>query len=99
MADYESKVKISVDDSQLDDAKKKIDNLNGKNIKANVQVSGGQNLNNVSKNFNNANKSASAFVSNGTNCCLAYRNRRAPWLPLWGSWLPRKGQTERAIPV
>lgn len=61
MADYESKVKISVDDSQLDDAKKKIDNLNGKNIKANVQVSGGQNLNNVSKNFNNANKSASAF--------------------------------------
>ena len=21
---------------------------------------------------------------------------RAPWLPLWGSWLPRKGQTERA---
>ena len=24
------------------------------------------------------------------------RNRRTPWLPLWGSWLPRKGQTERA---
>ena len=21
---------------------------------------------------------------------------RSPWLPLWGSWLPRKGQTERA---
>ena len=30
-----------------------------------------------------------------SNCCLAYRNRRPPWLPLWGSWLPRKGQTER----
>ena len=32
----------------------------------------------------------------GTNCNLAYRNRRTTWLPLWGSWLPRKGQTERA---
>ena len=27
---------------------------------------------------------------------LACRDRRAPWLPLWGSWLPHKGQPERA---
>ena len=31
-----------------------------------------------------------------TNCNLANRNCRTPWLPLWGSWLPREGQTERA---
>ena len=30
------------------------------------------------------------------NCNLANRNRRTPWLSLWESWLPRKGQTERA---
>ena len=30
------------------------------------------------------------------NCNRAYRNRCTSWLPLWGSWLPRKGQTERA---
>ena len=36
------------------------------------------------------------FIEKHTNCNLAYRNRRTPWLPLWGSWLPRKGQTERA---
>ena len=32
----------------------------------------------------------------GINWNLANRNCRTPWLPLWGSWLPRKGQTERA---
>ena len=34
--------------------------------------------------------------SSQINCNLAYRNRRAPWLPLWGSRLPPMGQTERA---
>ena len=36
------------------------------------------------------------FDSSLVNCNLASRNRRTTWLPLWGSWLPRKGQTERA---
>ena len=25
------------------------------------------------------------------------RTETAPWLPLWGSWLPRKGQSERVF--
>ena len=39
----------------------------------------------------------SVRLGTSINCNLAYRNRRTTWLPLWGSWLPRKGQTERAI--
>lgn len=38
MSDYESKVKVTVDDSELDSAKKKIDSLNGKKIKTDAQV-------------------------------------------------------------
>ena len=32
------------------------------------------------------------FVKNWTNCNLAGRDRRTPWLPLWGSWLPHRGR-------
>lgn len=61
MSDYESKVKVTVDDSELDSAKKKIDSLNGKKIKTDAQVSGGKNVDSLSKSFDNVNKSASSF--------------------------------------
>lgn len=61
MSDYESKVKVTVDDSELDSAKKKIDSLNGKKIKTDAQVSGRKNVDSLSKSFDNANKSASSF--------------------------------------
>ena len=35
------------------------------------------------------------LAGSSANCCLAFRNWRSPWLPLWGSWLPLTGQTER----
>lgn len=38
MADYESKVKITVDDSELDSAKKKIDDLKDKKVKTKIDV-------------------------------------------------------------
>ena len=38
MADYESKVKINVDDSELDSAKKKIDDLKDKKVKTKIDV-------------------------------------------------------------
>ena len=35
-------------------------------------------------------------IISSVNCNLALWRLRPPWLSLWESWLPRKGQTERA---
>lgn len=55
------KIKLDVDDSKLDNAVKKTDKLNNKKVKVNTQVTGKENVDNLSKSFNSAEKSASGF--------------------------------------
>ena len=41
-------------------------------------------------------KCADRFHAASRQIVIWRPERRTSWLPLWGSWLPRKGQTERA---
>lgn len=55
------KVKLDVDDSNIDNITKKTDRLKDKNIKLKTDVSGSEKIDNVSKSLDKAGKSANTF--------------------------------------
>lgn len=54
-------IKIDVDDSKIDEAAKKAQKINEKPVKVDTKVTGGKEVENLSQNFKQAEKSASGF--------------------------------------
>lgn len=76
MGDYESKVKIKVDDSELDAAQKKIDGLKNKEVKVDVGVND-KATDQISSNLNKATQAAQGTNTAVKNTGVAFKDANA----------------------